>query len=146
VLEEFVNGFFLFAEKLNFPFRGRKLFYLSVYLSQGFSKPHTAQILARLGVKREKFYKLLDDLTKDADLPEVMTLEQMIKGLIGLWARLDFPDDGEIYRLTHWFSQGFDRVKGAQALGISLKTLNKRIERLTKKIGLTKPPLSNMAS
>ena len=83
--------------------------------------------------------ELIEDLTKDADLPDGMTLEQTIKGLIGLWARLDFPDDGEIYWLTHWFSQGFDRVKGAQAMGIPLKTLDKRIERLTKKIGLSKP-------
>ena len=115
-------------------------------MDQGFSKPHTVQFLSRVGVKPNTFYKVLQRLAKDADLPEGMTLEQMIKGLIGLWARLDFPDDGEIYWLTHWFSQGFDRVKGAQALGITLKTLNKRIERLTKKIGLTKPPLSNMVS
>jgi len=68
-----------------------------------------------------------------------MTIEQMISGLVGLWARLGFPDDEEIYWMTHWFSHGFDRIKAAQAIGITLKTLNKRIERLTKKIGLTKP-------
>ena len=140
-MEEFVNGFFLFAEKLNFPFRGRKLFYLSVFMSSGFSRPAASKILRPLGVTWDDFCRFLNRLGKEADLPEGMTLEQMIKGLIGLWARLDFPDDGEIYWLTHWFSQGFDRVKGAQAMGISLKTLAKRIERLTKKIGLTKQPL-----
>ena len=75
-----------------------------------------------------------------------MTIEQMISGLVGLWARLGSPDDEEIYWMTHWFSHGFDRIKAAQAIGITLKTLNKRIERLTKKIGLTKPPLNKLAS
>jgi hypothetical protein len=90
-------------------------------------------------VTRIKFYKFLDRLGKEADIPDGMTLEQMIGGVVGLWARLGFPDDEEIYWMTHWFSHRFDRIEAAQAIGIPLKTLNKRIERLSKKIGLTKP-------
>jgi hypothetical protein len=116
---------------LRCPFAGRKLFFLTVYWEFSFSVQFTIKLVG------QDFYKFLDRLQKQVQIPEGMTFPQVINGFMMLWKRLGYPDTEQIYWMTVYQARHYDRQETVKILTISIDTFDKRIERLKQKAKIT---------
>jgi len=81
------------------------------------------------------------DFKLPRDLGTRFTLEDAVDGLFRLFTRLGAHDPRQRFWMQTWWDRDFDRKATAARLGIPLKTLNKRIERVQKEYERTEPKL-----